>query len=89
MQGSIYTIALYFQLCYIFGIMFDVRKISLKRILDAQKKTMYAIAKETSISYTTIHKLCTKSVASVDLDVLDKLCENLKCTPNDLLAIEK
>jgi DNA-binding Xre family transcriptional regulator len=66
-----------------------VRKISLKRLLDKEKKTMYAVAKETSISYTTIHKLCTKPVASVDLDVLDKLCKNLKCTPNDLLEFEK
>lgn len=69
--------------------MFGVRKINLKKIIDQKKKTMYAVAKDTGISYTTIHKLCTKPVASIDLEVLDKLTKYLDSSPTEILAIEK
>jgi DNA-binding Xre family transcriptional regulator len=68
--------------------MFDVIKIQLAELLKKRNKSMYALAKETKISYTTIHKLCKKPVGSIDLDILEKLCRNLKCRPNDLLGLE-
>jgi DNA-binding Xre family transcriptional regulator len=64
-------------------------KIELQKILDDRKKTMYALAKEEKISYSTVHKMATKDIESIDLNILKKICKNLKCTPNDLLNIEK
>ncbi len=68
--------------------MFNV-KTALQKILKDRKKTMYALAKEENISYSTIHKMATKNIDSIDLNILQKICRNLECTPNDLLAVEK
>ncbi|MCD9186730.1 MAG: helix-turn-helix transcriptional regulator [Pyrinomonadaceae bacterium] len=61
-------------------------KLALNKIVEEKKKSLYALAKETGIAYSTIHKMATKEVQSVDLEVLRKICENLKCTPNDLIV---
>jgi putative transcriptional regulator len=65
--------------------MLDSVKLALDKIVKEKKKSLYALAKETGISYSTIHKMANKEVQSVDLEVLRKICENLKCTPNDLI----
>lgn len=62
---------------------------ALKKILKDRQKSMYALAKETGISYSTIHKIATKDIQRVSIEILDKLCNNLKCTPNDLIVFEK
>jgi putative transcriptional regulator len=66
--------------------MLDCVKLALDKIVEEKKKSLYALAKETGISYSTIHKMATKEVQSIDLEVLRKICENLKCTPNDLIV---
>ena len=68
--------------------MLQAVKLTLKKILKDRKKTMYALAKEESISYSTVHKMTTKEVQSIDLTILKKICHNLNCTPNDLLPID-
>jgi putative transcriptional regulator len=67
-------------------VMLDCVKLALDKIVEEKKKSLYALAKETGISYSTIHKMATKEVQSIDLEVLRKICENLKCTPNDLIV---
>lgn len=64
-------------------------KLALEKILKDREKSMYALAKEENISYSTIHKMATKDIQSIDLEILRKICSNLKCTPNDLIVIEK
>ncbi len=63
-------------------------KIALEKVLKDREKSMYALAKEEDISYSTIHKMATKDIKSIDLEILQKICKNLQCTPNDLLVIE-
>lgn len=59
-------------------------KIALTDILKSKNKSMYALAKEENISYSTIHKMATKDIQSIDLEILEKICRNLQCTPNEL-----
>ncbi len=62
-------------------------KTNLEQLLKERNKTMYALAKEENISYSTIHKIVKKDLQSIDLGILQKICRNLKCTPNDLLEV--
>lgn len=62
-------------------------KLTLKQVLKDRKKTMYALAKETSVSYSTIHKMTEKDVKYVDLEILEKICKNLNCSALDIIPI--
>jgi putative transcriptional regulator len=67
----------------------NVIKVQLKELLKARNKSLYALAKETGITYQQLHKINKSEVSAMSFDILEKLCENLNCTPNDLLAIKK
>ncbi len=67
----------------------NVIKIKLKELVNERGKSLYAVAKETGISYNTLHKIGKSDVQSMSFDVLEKLCLNLDCTASDLLEVEK
>lgn len=66
----------------------NVVKIKLKELLKERDKTLLSLAKETGISYNTLHKIKKSDVKSISFDVLEKICLNLKCSASDILAIE-
>jgi len=57
----------------------------LAEILLDREKSMYWLAQETGIAYTTLHRLGKARAKSVDFGVLDKICGALNCQPGDLL----
>lgn len=66
-----------------------VIKVRLKQLLKDKDKTLLALADETGVSYNTLHRIKDNKVKGITFDVMEKICDNLKCTPNDLLVIEK
>lgn len=60
-------------------------KLQLSEILEKQGKTMYWLAKQSSIRYATIFNLCKQDTHKLRLDTLDKICKVLACQPGDLL----
>jgi putative transcriptional regulator len=62
-------------------------KVPLKRLLRERDRSVYSLAKETNVAYTTLWKLETGRSQSISFDVLEKLCTALDCTPNDILQI--
>ena len=69
--------------------MLRVIKFTVNEVLKEKKISLYRLAKDTGVAYSTLWKLNTKRVNSIDFDVLEKICNYLECKPNDLLAIEK
>lgn len=63
-------------------------EITLKQLLEARGMSMYALAKDTGLAYTTLWKLQSGDSQGISFDVLEKVCGALECTPNDLLAIK-
>ncbi|MBX7173904.1 MAG: helix-turn-helix transcriptional regulator [Pyrinomonadaceae bacterium] len=57
--------------------------------MQAKDKSLLALSEETGISYNTLHRIKKNTVQGITYDVLEKICLNLDCTPNDLLVIEK
>ncbi len=55
-------------------------------VLATNGKTLYWLAKETGISYNTLHRLQSKTSQGITFDVLDRICTALTCTPGDLLV---
>lgn len=71
------------------GMIANVITVKLKDLADEKEISLFAIAKQTGISYNTLFNIKEGKVKSMSFDVLEKLCKNLACTPNDLLEIKE
>ena len=65
----------------------SVIKIPLEELVASRGKSMYWLAKETKTSYTALWNLKEGRTQSVNLEILEKICTVLECTPNDLIQI--
>lgn len=63
-------------------------KLTLEKVLESRKKSKYALAKETGVAYSTIFKMAKHEVKSVDLTVLEKVCNNLNCRLDEIIPIK-
>jgi putative transcriptional regulator len=63
-------------------------EVKLNELLKERKKSLYALAKESEITYAALLRINKNKVSSMSFDVLEKLCKTLNCTPNDLLSIK-
>jgi putative transcriptional regulator len=56
----------------------------LSELLEDRGRSLYWLAQETGIAYTTLHRLGKAKANSVDFRVLDQICGALDCQPGDL-----
>jgi len=56
----------------------------LSEVLAGRGRSLYWLAQETGIAYTTLHRLGKARANSVDFRVLDEICGALDCQPGDL-----
>lgn len=50
-------------------------------------RTFYWLAKQTSISHSTLWRLKKGKAFGINFDTLEKLCQALKCQPGDVLSL--
>ena len=50
-------------------------------------RTFYWLAKQTSISHTTLWRLKKGKAFGINFDTLEKLCQALNCQPGDVLSL--
>lgn len=60
-------------------------KLLLKRKLALNEMTQKELAAQTGIRPPTISAMCQNSAKHIPLDVLDKICNALKCQPGDIV----
>lgn len=63
-------------------------KLNFKNIIDKLGLKQTEVAEKTGLSYPTINALYNGTAKSIYLDTLEKLCEVLHCTPNDVLVMD-
>lgn len=61
-------------------------KLNVKQILEKQGKTPYWLSKVTGISNNNISNICNGETKSIRLDTIEKICQSLNCTPNDIFT---
>ena len=61
-------------------------KIDIERLLEQKGKTKYWLWKKTDLTYTNFDNLIKNRTKSIRYANLEKLCEILECTPNDLFV---
>ena len=57
----------------------------LKTVLKLSGKSLYRLAKDTGISEQTLKNFMNGKTHGIEFETLDRICEQLKCQPGDLL----
>lgn len=60
-------------------------RINIKELMDKKGITRYELAKRIGVTYPTITNLYNGQGTSIKLDILENLCIELECTPNDII----
>lgn len=63
-------------------------KMNVQNLLNKKGKTRYWLVKEMQTTYKTVNKICDCTLTGLQLETIEKLCNILECTPNDLFIIE-
>lgn len=63
-------------------------KINIKNQLDKIGISRYELAKRVGVTYPTISAIYNGESTSIKFDVLEGICRELYCTPNDILILE-
>lgn len=64
-------------------------KISIQQQLKAIHMSRYELAKRIGVTYPTIDNIYKGTSTSIKFDILEAICNELHCTPNDILIFEK
>ncbi len=62
-------------------------QIRVDNLLKRQGRTFYWLAKQASISHTTLWRLKKGKAFGINFDTLEKLCQALRCQPGDVLSL--
>lgn len=63
-------------------------KINLYDILESQNRSPHSLAKEIDCDYHNLLRLCSGDTTKISLTLLEKICNALNCTPNDIFGFE-
>ena len=64
-------------------------KLKLKELLDSKDKSVYWLKHETNISHATIYKMVNNETKMISFENLEKICNALNCTHNDIFELTK
>jgi putative transcriptional regulator len=67
----------------------EMIEIRLKAILDRKGWTRYKLYRESGVTYSTVSRWQNNKVGDINLEVLEKICRALRCTPTDILNLEQ
>lgn len=60
-------------------------KLSIQNKLKEKGISRYELAKRIGVTYPTITSIYNGESTSIKLDILEAICKELDCTPNDIL----
>lgn len=63
-------------------------RIKLSEVLGREKMTRKKLAELTNVRPNTIGDMYNEKIHKIDLDVLDRICDVLKCDISDLLQYQ-
>lgn len=62
-------------------------RLSIQKKLKEQGLTRYELAKRIGVTYPTIDNIYKGTSTSIKFDILENICKELNCTPNDILIM--
>ena len=61
-------------------------KISIQQKLNEKKMSRYELAKRINVTYPTIDNIYKGTSTSIKFEILESICKELDCTPNDIIS---
>lgn len=61
-------------------------KLSIQKKLDEKGITRYELAKRIGVTYPTIDNIYKGKSTSIKLEILEAICRELDCTPNEIMV---
>ncbi len=61
-------------------------KISIQKKLNEKKMSRYELAKRIKVTYPTIDSIYKGTSSSIKFEILESICKELDCTPNDIIS---
>lgn len=61
-------------------------KISIQKRLNEIGMSRYELAKRVGVTYPTIDNIYRGKSTSIKFEILESICKELKCTPNDIFV---
>lgn len=63
-------------------------KINIRPLLEKHGISRYELSQKIDVTYPTITAMYNGTSSSIRLDILEKICRELHCTPNDILIFD-
>lgn len=63
-------------------------KMNVQNLLDEKNKSRYWLVKQMQTTYKTVNKICDNTLTGLQLETIEKLCQILDCSPNELFIFE-
>jgi len=63
-------------------------RIDITKQKDDKNISLYKLAKNIGVTYPTMLRIYRGETESIKFDILEALCLELSCTPNDILVFE-
>ncbi len=60
-------------------------KINIQKQLQEKGMSRYELAKRIGVTYPTIDNIYKSTSTSIKFEILEAICKELDCTPNDIL----
>lgn len=64
-------------------------KVLLHDVLKSKGKSQYWLSQKSGVTTANINNICNGKTTSIKFNVLEKICNTLECTPNEILICEK
>ncbi len=62
-------------------------RLRVAELLEREGKTKYYLYKQLGMSYQNFNKMINNETKSIRYEMIEALCQLLKCTPNELFEI--
>jgi len=62
--------------------------LNIEELLKKRKKTKYWLVNNMQSDYQTINAMINNETKGIKFNTIEKLCNLLECTPNDLIIIK-
>jgi len=63
-------------------------KLRVEEVLKQRRRSLYWLARNTGISYTTLWRLTKDRALGINFSTLEKLCAALECSLGDVIELE-
>ena len=60
-------------------------RLNIKKKLEENNMSRYELAKRIGVTYPTIDNIYKGKSTSIKLEILESICKELNCNPNDIL----